>query len=232
LGVALSILWLASYVGGGAVVLARFAAADPDHAPPYMPPVVFLWVVGFFAGRAGIERLYLAVSAWASRKNVMGRLGKWLRLLPLRIDRFTGWLPFQPKAGKVQFANVAEREAVADNTGWAPPPWLGSELRTDQAILFDKPAITWLEVDAKRIAGEPAVCGNILSQTVSEIIRCDLLDAAAEDRPGSERAKWGDIRRQADDNYLLLRSRSAEGWNVPERGSRARRLASLETTYA
>jgi hypothetical protein len=146
--------------------LARFAAADPDHAPPYMPLVVFLWVVGFFAGRAGLERLYVAVSAWASRKNLTGRLGKWLRLLPLRFHRVTGWLPSRPKASKVRFANVAKGEAAADNIGWAPPRWLGPGSPTEQAILFDKSAITWMKIDAKR-------------------------------------GKWGDIRRQADDNWQI-----------------------------
>jgi hypothetical protein len=33
---------------------------------------------------------------------------KLLKLIPILIHRVTGWLPFQPKTGKVQFANIGE----------------------------------------------------------------------------------------------------------------------------
>jgi len=60
-GVMLSIAWLFAYAGGGAFVLARHAMANLDHVSPYIPAVIFLWVIGFFIGHSVIENIFLFV---------------------------------------------------------------------------------------------------------------------------------------------------------------------------
>src|SRR6266850_651966 len=53
---ALSILWFTAYAGGGAYRIACYAFAHQDDVPPFIPLLIFAWVVGFFVGHALLEK--------------------------------------------------------------------------------------------------------------------------------------------------------------------------------
>jgi hypothetical protein len=59
-----------------------------------------------------------------------------LYLLPILIYRLTGWLPFQPKPGKVTFANAIPLEECAKTLGVVPDAKL--QQLVDQMHVFAK----------------------------------------------------------------------------------------------
>lgn len=69
-GVLISIAWILIYVGGGGLLLAHRATANINHVSPYIPVVIFLWIVGFFIGHAVIEKFCLYVFSLISPRMV------------------------------------------------------------------------------------------------------------------------------------------------------------------
>ena len=61
LDVVVSLAWLIAYVGSGAFLLAREAAANLNYVSAFIPIVVFLWVGGYFVGHAIIGKLFLFI---------------------------------------------------------------------------------------------------------------------------------------------------------------------------